>query len=155
MTYRSRYESTFPQLLWCTHLASCSTAVAWRAHGSLDLTPSLWSYLETAASWTARYACRLKDSGGTSFCITQQTTFFLFFARNYIIVSFSHSLHCPLPSPLYCYDSSRGGQGGTWTDRQCLCLFGLFCCRRDICSNTWPLPAVQHKRLFLFKRTIL
>lgn len=89
-------------------------------------------------------------------CVLHSPTdhFFLFFGRFSVTVSFSPSLHCPLLPPLSCYDSSHRGQCWSLTDRQSGCLFGLFCCSRDICSNTWPFLAVQHKKLFLFIRTI-
>lgn len=90
----------------------------------------------------------MKDSGGILFCIPWQTTF-PFLCKILYHCLFT-ALHCPLLCSLSCWDSSHSGQGGTLTDRQSWYLFGLFCCSRDICSNTWPFLAVQPKKLFLF-----
>lgn len=56
------------------------------------------------------------------------------------------------------HTNSHSGQCVSLADRLSWCPFGLFCCSRGICINIWPflaLPwAVQHKKLFLFIRTI-
>lgn len=136
MTYRSRYDSTFPSS--CDALIWHSTALLLPAKHMAPLTlypPSdlVWELLPHALRDICMQAGRFR----WHFLLHSLTDhFFLFFARFSVIISCSPSFHCPLRSPLSCCDNPHRGQGGSLADRQFWCMFGLFCCSRDIYSNT-------------------